>query len=853
MTVQQAESTATSPATPAAGALEPLWVLRVNLLRRTRLSDPALAAVLGDLLTAEATLAAAAQKCSDELHELIGATTDREARGRLIALRRDVHNDRRPRSGTAVTPAVDQWAAARDRRDALRARIADTYPQAIAREREGLGALLADDDLRRALALVAPEVSDGADRYRAALADSRPLPARLRKSERGLVQYVTRAMIRTSPLSRFTAVGVAVPDDRGRAPAEIRFASAVPFMGLDRVMLGYVAAGLTAPRDGVGLDHWVQLPPTAEVDESSARLYFMRPTAKGIQRLSTPVTGLVQSVLEATAMGPRRVGAIAGHIAERTEVHYDQAVRAIAQAVGAGILCTCDGPEDGDAPYSALLHRPDSPVVRLDDVARRLKVIADAPPEDRVAELSRLRSALADVSRHAGRPAQILVEEDYVLPPRTVATVAWRDRLNDLAAGVELLSVFDRLHDVRALLSAVFVERFGRGAVVPLAEHAAYLVAEVYRHNGAVDGKVPPGIGPADGSLDELQVLRRHVLDKLYADISRSDTEEVVWSPGHVRALATGLPARFRAAPLAHSVLVQSWNGHLVFNDAYAGHGMLYGRFLGPDRDLGGAALPHLAERLRRQYGTDGHRLVEDLGLHRLNVNAHAPVLSDGLVPDDWFTFRLAHDPDTDGLTVLDAEERPTRVLTLGAGHPELFPPPVRVATWLVSGGRLMEDLIGGWHSTTGWDGDSSRPCPRLRVGSAVLSRRRWYGGREMADAVAAGPAEHDRLLALTKWRARHCIPAEIVLKTPLDDGYRREAIASGEDAQAHRQRQKPQYVDLQSALSVRVLPRLMERRSPGYLEEALPGVGDGPHAAEWVIEIGRPAGGTFQYGGMPE
>jgi hypothetical protein len=69
-------------------------------------------------------------------------------------------------------------------------------------------------------------------------------------------------------------------------------------------------------------------------------------------------------------------------------------------------------------------------------------------------------------------------------------------------------------------------------------------------------------------------------------------------------------------------------------------------------------------------------------------------------------------------------------------------------------------------------------------------------------------------------------------------------------DLQAHRRRQKPQYVDLASALSVRVLPRLADRRGVGHLEETLPAVADGPHAIEWIVEISRPAGGRFEYGG---
>ena len=853
-----------APEPPAAAPAEPVWMLRVNPLRRSRLGDPELSGLVADLTDAERAVRAAADACSDALYELVAAATDPGERGRLIALRRDVHNDRRLRAVPDPEPAaVTRWRRAREHRDGLRQRIVEAYPEAADRERALLAGVLGDDDLRRALALVAPEVAESAERYRGAVGR---MPARIRKTERGLLQYVTRAMLRTSPLSRFTAVGLALPGEDGPAPDAVRFEGATSFPGLDRVMLDYVLGGLEArpenAPEGAAADldpeTWVQLPPTSTVDPGNGRLYFLRPAGRGqgMRRLAAPLTGAIRPLVEATALGPRRVSAVAADFAARAGCSRQEALRAVSKSVGAGILCVCPGPEDGGADIRDLLHRPGSAAAGLlEDVRDRLPALADSPPDGRARDLAALKSALARLSLEAGRPAQILVEEDYVLPPARVATAAWRAPLDDLAAGVGLLSVFDRMHDVRALLSAVFTERFGAGAEVSLIEHAADLVGEVYRRGGDYDGTVAAGTGPADGSLDRLQELRRRITETLGAELDRAleRGEDLTLSATEAADLTAGLPDRFRQGHLAYGVLVQPWRGRLVFNDAYAGHGMLYGRFLGYDRALGGGALDHAARRLTAQYGADGSRVAEDLGLHRLNVNAHVPVLADGLRPDDWFSLRLAHDPDTDGLTVRDADGRDLRVLTLGAGHPELFPPPVRLASWLVGGGRLFEDLVGTWHSATARDGRRTHHCPRLSVGSAVLARRRWYGGRELADAVAAGPGEPDRLLALSAWRARHGVPEEIVLKTPFDDDYRRAANESGEGVREHRRRQKPQYVDLACALNVRVLPRLMERRSAGYVEEALPGVADGAHAFEWVVEIGRAPGGPFQYGGKSE
>lgn len=860
-TSPDARAATAAVARPGAGVA--LWMLRINPLRRRRLADPTLRVLLGELDAAEQDVRSAAERCSAELYEWIGSTDDHELRGRLIAWRRAIHNDRELRGQPAPdTPAVADWSRARARRSAATDRITGEFAAAADRERATLAALLADDDLRCSLALVAPEVYAAAERYRAAVTDG-AVSARIRKSERGLVQYLARAMVRTSPLSRFTAVGLAVPDDEhGVAPDAVRFDGAVAFPGLDRVLLHYVLDGVNGP---AGVDRadadpaptdWVRLPPTARVDLPGNRLYFLRAADGGIRRLATGLTEAVRLLLDATAMGPRRVAAVTADITLRTGCSPDDASAAVAGAVRASILCTCSGPEDGAADVRALLAGCPDPAVAglLDEVGTRLPLLAVTPAERRHTELTRLRTALTDLSQRARRPAQVLVEEEYVVPPVSVSTRDWRSQLDDVAAAVELLSVFDRLHDVRALLSAAFVRRFGTGATVRLVEHAGELAEEVYRTGGGYDGP-RPGAGPADGSLDRLHALRQRVVEVAQADLCTAQErgEEVRWTATDVRALTADLPDRFRADPLEYGALVQPWRGRLVFNDAYAGHGMLYGRFLGADRDLGGRALPLLADRLRRRYGGDGIRLVEDIGLHRLNVNAHVPVLADRLGPDDWFTLLLAHDADTDTVRVCDPDGRHVRVLTLGSGFPELFPYPLRIATWLVSGGRLFTDLVGHWYRSSGAGERQTVPCPRVSVGSAVLTRRRWYGNAELAEALAVGPAEHDRLLALTAWRARHGVPEEVVLKTALDDQYQQSTHGPDTDMQSYLRRQKPQYVDLASALNARVLPRLADRRGGGYLEEALPAVGDGAHAVEWVVPIGRTAGRPFCYeGGTP-
>ncbi|WP_217142846.1 lantibiotic dehydratase [Streptomyces sp. AC627_RSS907] len=857
---------------------EPQWFLRVNPLRRSRLADPEQRRLLRELTESEAELAAAAELCSQELYERIGAVESDTERRELIALRRAIHNGRAPRkapeSPEARTPAVRRWLAAHQERERLRTAVTEGYPAASDRERAVLARLLGDDDLLRSLALVAPEVHQEAERYRSAVEGPGKVSARTRKSERGLIQYVTRAMVRTSPLSRFTAVGIAEPapasDREAVRPGEVSFTGARAVPGLDRVMLHYVLGGLPAARDAELSELWVGVPPTSAPDPEAGKLFFLNLTEQGMRRLALPLDGPVQDLLDALSMGPRRFPAVVAHVAGRAGCSAEEADRRVRQALRQGVLCTFHRSEESAAraDYDDLLtpvlpatDRAAAVGALADKVRSALPRLADTPASARGAALAGLRADLGRFSQAAGRPAHVTVEEDYVMPPLKVASADWHAPLADVGPAVELLSVFDWLHDVRVLMTAAFVERFGAGANVPLAEHAAHIVGEVSRRAAAMAAVYGPqgtgeataltGLGPADGSLERMYLLRRELSEEVHALLTKTaqaGADTLALSAGDVADLTRTLPDRFRQDPLIYGVLLQQAGDRLVLNDGLPGHGMLYARFLEADRRQGGRALPRLAARLNRFYGHDGARVTEDLGLHRLNVNAHTPVLPGGLTPEDWFGLRLAHDPQTDTLRVEDADGTPLRVLPLGTGHPGLFPPPLSVASGLVISGRLFNSLPNSWHAATPWDGKGTRPAPRMTVGDVVIGRRRWYGGTELDEAVAAGPDEHERLLALTAWRARHGVPEEVVIKSaPDDEG---PLSVGAPDVQSKRLQQKPQYVDLSSALAVRVLPRMLERRGEGagYLEEALPGVTDGTHATEWVLEVGRTAGGRFTY-----
>lgn len=822
------------------------WILRVNPLRRRRLADATQSQLLARLVSLERELRALSPRCSDELYQRIGQAGEDAEKKALLAVRRAVHNGRIP--GTVpggIGPVTTRWIELARTKAAMVSAIEAEFEPALGRERTALAGFLGDPDFRRALALVAPEVHAAAVRYRHSAAGGTALPQSVRKSERGLLQYLTRAMVRTSPLSRFTAAGLARLDPAGIRLDQVEFAGATPFISVDLVMFNYVAGGLVGHQACQAPDKAsIQQSPQLRLDPDGTKIVFSREVDGKVRVRALPLSPEILVAMELTSMGPRRLDAVARDLAGRLGQPEEAAASRIRALLDAGMLCVAPGPEEiVAAPIRGLSGKvlPEHSALLL-GLEERLGEFGGTPADARAAVLADIAATATTLSRAARRPAVMQVDEDYLMSPVAVSTSGYDAALRDLAAATGFLTLFDPLHDFRALLTAAFVDRFGAGAAVPLTENAKALTAEVYRRSRQLGEESAAGLGPADGSLGVLHALRRRLSELVVKEFVGADGPELVLPPASLAAAIEDLPARFRATPLSYGVLVQPWRDTLIVNDALAGHGILFGRFLGADRELGGHAAERLARRVLARYGAGGFRVAEDRGLHRLNVNARPPTLDDRLTPDDWFGLRLRHDADTDQLEILDPEGRRTRVLTFGTGHPELYPPPLRVANWLVSCARLLIPFGDDFYHAAGGDTSRTWSCPRLRLGSIVLSRRRWYGHEELDRAVDI-KSDAERLAALARWRAANDVPEEVVFKTPAGPIGRG---GGGPRRPTRSRRDKPQYIDLSSALLTRVMPRLLERRNEGYLEEALPPMAGSPHAFEWVVEVSRPAFGDF-------
>lgn len=839
------------PVSQPLGQLADTPLLRVNALAGRRLSSAELRAALREHLSAAQAAVQLRDAACDELYELAGTLTGPE-RSAALTLKRAIYNDREPAEAAhdkQWSPAVTAWLAAWRRRRLAAAAVRNGYETYLAAERRLLAELISSENFQLSLAVTSPQVLDAVRRYRRRVDD---LTARDRKSERGIIQHLMRAMVRTSPLARFTAVAHGHWRSDGAALDSPRFDPnlAQSFLHVDRAMLSATVTGIVAP-PGATVPSVLIRNPTLRSSSAGARYQFR--DGEQVRLLSVPASPQLAVLLNLTAAGPLPAHLLGAEIALRLGIDGEQGDQVVAAAVRSQLLVT--GPvlnEQSDTLLTdaAALLAVEHPELAqaVAGISTELELMRTGNVPSRVASLDRVSSqGEARLNSASSRPSRLQVNEDYVLPSVALSTTGYADALTDLAELAEFYGLFDRYHEVRTLLTASFVERFGVGGEANLLDCAQELTRQVLRRESELTADNVAEHGPADGSLATLFRLRADAEVALAERVrSAAGPGLLELDPGWLAGLAAGLPDRFRAHRVSYALLVQAVEGELVVNDCYPGRGLLAARFLAADRTLGGDAGHRLAGRIRSLFACDDQQLLEDRGLHGANINHRAAVIEQEMTPQRWVGARLVHNAGTDSLELTDRDGAPIRPLVLGMKWIEMMPAPMRIAMWLVDSGRVMADPIE-WAHRGRADAEQTVGYPRIRAGRVTLQRARWYPGVDFPAAPQPGQ-DAGYLMEINAWRSAHGVPEQVVAKTPVGRWPQDATLAAGNYLQGRR-REKPQYVDLASALMVRSLPRMVERRGSGYFEEALPAVRNGVHATEWAIELDRPAFGRFAIG----
>ncbi|MEU9337682.1 lantibiotic dehydratase [Streptomyces sp. NPDC048290] len=472
---------------------------------------PATADWADDVLATEQALLAEGRDLSDVLHTLVPEADRRfPADGRrraLLALRRDVFNNRLPRTAPdalallrALDPAVaartGRWLADRRALEELRAQGAELLDGELARSRHALRELLTEDRLRHGLLLASPTLHGRLAPYTRLGPDERP-DRRLRKVERSVLSYLYRTACKTSPFSTFTGVALGTftegtedgtdgddPAMRVRAEwrghirlnvvvlarlAELILADPVrradlpvrlaPGWGGDERRVRYVRRWVTTGDDDAAVTF----------DAVKDRLFFLRRSgildrlialfgADGRDlRYGELVDWLCAEYEADTALAGSYVAALLQLGMVRvpcldTDVHAADPVRAFQEAVRA-------------------LERPwaDALAAGLDTVAELIDAYPAAGTVSRARLLERLRGALEEAQRGLGAPRpslpQTLLYEDTAAGDDLVCGLgAWTGADGGALRAVErVLPAFDLTLAQRLTFKGFFLARYGQG------------------------------------------------------------------------------------------------------------------------------------------------------------------------------------------------------------------------------------------------------------------------------------------------------------------------------------------------------------------------------------------------------
>lgn len=824
----------------------------------------------GDALREEA------DALSDELYRLIGET-DGPGRGRLVAVRRALHNLRRPEPGSvrpgelppALAGRVASWLARWEERENAR----DVLPRTLATERETALARLRDlaahPPIRHALAHASPTLSTELEKW---LAEPGRRPRR--RVLTGLARYVSRAATKTSPFSTFTLVSIAEWAAAGplltAAPDTGEGCGAHVVLEADAGFVRLLDLGLRRRQVASG-SRPVRLNPTVRFHDGSVA--FTGPDPQETVR-EMRATGTLRAVADILRESPNStLDALVQRLAvaggEPTEAAHDLLERL--EAIGfvevtSGIADQAPRPlaaladeVAGDAPVSHTLHA----------LQRELDGTADlghgAPGavlcEQAATSVGTLLGTLslpgmdrADVRKH-------VLRESYVATSvATCGRSAWAGVLADLDLVRRWLAVHDPMLPFRLALATYVRHRFGCGEHVPLLEAHRTLSMDLHRAGGQPDEvlrvlgasflSTPDPLGAVEEPrLREVRALREAAL-AAFVSREHGETSALHADPADLRAAIASWPAWVRdPGPVTCYVQPvqgtgEGRGGSLMLNSAHGGHGRGRGRWtrlLDPHRwppreatadepvpaELPGTfghsvnlRAPGTSYEIEQPHAVGSLPAERRLGLDTLLVRHHP---QDDLV-DLWSTALRAPVIPVHGGMMSDALLPPlARLLVDGFGTTYLTHSTLPVVE------AIPDHCAGG--------GVSYRP--RVTAGRITLARARWTMPVTQVPARYAGETDADHLLRLAAWLTEHGIPHRYYARA-WHRGMAREDLAFD---RTH----KPLYVDIANPLLVATFEKLLAR-SQGELEltEPLPDPAtDGTtHATEFVVELSAGATG---------
>jgi hypothetical protein len=822
-------------------------------------------------------IAAERESLLDALYALVPNAPGKPERRQLIALRRSVLRLEFGSGCYCEAPVPREMAAKLSmlrylarRERALREQFDELWEHQDRRTRRALAAACADEEFRKGLALASPDLHGVLDAHLAR--DPDRFRARDRKRERALLRYLTRAATKATPFGRFCTVisGVIDPGEHGGFAFAGDISDRRGQLRLNKRMLARIVTFLMGDEEcrreiPLGLNRTVR---------SSGGRYTFLTTVEGrevLQRLPAghAVTALIEHVRAAgttTLEGLERwlLSAAPGE---------DPAVAGayVNTLLEIGLLRPRLGVADNEAEWAPsiapLLAGMRSPgahriAAALDRIVAEFAGYGDASARERAAARARAASAVAELKDDPGieltHAREVIAYEDL-----TAAAHVTLGGAGALAAHAALLAEYARItapatplsqggrslfHEFCSLYPATVGE-------VPLLRFYEDHYRQIENREAAranEEKREPEGQNPVSTSRLSAALAR------IWRDHAGADEIDVPLSV--LRESIGGGPSvpqhPWQVSMFAH--LLTPANGRdtrlmVLGGRYYAGYGKYLSRFL--------HLLDPTAHASIRRSNTDppGMLLAEIGGDADFNANLHPPLTS-------W----LIEYPTADGpgeavsvLLVTDLVVRANRdaecvelihvpsgkqvlPLDLGFLSPSLRPPLFSLLS--VFGPPARFGLpVPGWPAGYRSGAAEILHRPRITVGSGmVVSRRQWSVPHELVPRRGPRESWASYALRLDDWRSDAGIPGRVFARVVAP---RSKADPKSEEQPKQlprRDARKPQYIDFEAPLLIRLFEHLGPRDGGCtlVLEEQLPGptdwvsTPDGDHAPELVLQL---------------
>ncbi|GAA2132862.1 hypothetical protein GCM10009760_08330 [Kitasatospora kazusensis] len=637
-----------------------------------------------ELLAEEERLTGLGAQLSEPLSALVREAPDDRARRGLLAVRREVFNNRLPRDpgpvlelaaavGGPTGELLTDWLHARQRLAGLRAAGEAEFTGELARSRAELVRLAGQEQLRLGLLLASPTLEGKLDAFVAAAAAGPAAPdKRARKMERSLLSYLYRTACKTSPFSTFTTVSPGLFGDRdhpvltGESASHPRLNTVVlsrlaELIGADperrRDLPVALASGWVLDEDRI---RYVRRSVTAGDDSAAVsfdaaqdRLFFLR------------LSGALERMLELFRSEPLiRHRELAALLRAETGASTEEAEHYLTALLDLGmlqlpLLATDVHSHDPLNSFQAALRSLDRPwadtvALRLAGPAGCLTRYPAAGVAARRALLGTLRRELLSIQRELGAEEptlpQTLLYEDVTGGPVELAAARWVETAaRPLRSLTRVLPAFDVALAQRLTLKGFFLVRYGKGG---RCEDLLQLVHDFHEdifHQYLQFTAGKPAFDEDGGYLPEenwLGMPEVTALDRARAELARrmrrlweerpDGAEELVLDDPAVAAVAAELaPLGERFDPHSHFLQLAERPGAdplVVLNNSYGGLCFPFTRFTHcfdrAEPAAGGGLPAELAENLAGLQPPGAVFAEVTAGAATTNLNLHTRLTS---------------------------------------------------------------------------------------------------------------------------------------------------------------------------------------------------------------------------------